>query len=146
MQFLGHMTVSSKCSLSSGSFLALLLLSAATSVWGLSTAKYNLSTYRSLARQTAAAGEAQAQLLTARIGVKDFILTGSEESVRLVNERIDASEEALGAAVQLFTDQAQIVLVQKVAEDLSGSDTAFRSEERRVGKECVSTCSSRWSP
>src|SRR3546814_19874675 len=26
-----------------------------------------------------------------------------------------------------------------------GSDTA-RSEERRVGKECVSTCSSRWSP
>src|SRR3546814_14473262 len=23
---------------------------------------------------------------------------------------------------------------------------AYRSEERRVGKECVSTCSSRWSP
>src|SRR3546814_20335183 len=23
---------------------------------------------------------------------------------------------------------------------------AFRSEERRVGKECVSTCRSRWSP
>src|SRR3546814_7766486 len=25
-------------------------------------------------------------------------------------------------------------------------DTAQRSEERRVGKECVSTCRSRWSP
>src|SRR3546814_15295568 len=25
-------------------------------------------------------------------------------------------------------------------------DIAFRSEERRVGKECVGTCSSRWSP
>src|SRR3546814_20520077 len=24
--------------------------------------------------------------------------------------------------------------------------TPFRSEERRVGKECVSTCRSRWSP
>src|SRR3546814_19443068 len=24
--------------------------------------------------------------------------------------------------------------------------TGFRSEERRVGKECVSTCSSRWAP
>src|SRR6056297_3350908 len=24
--------------------------------------------------------------------------------------------------------------------------TALRSEERRVGKECVSTCRSRWSP
>src|SRR3546814_12364496 len=28
----------------------------------------------------------------------------------------------------------------------SSSNAAARSEERRVGKECVSTCSSRWSP
>src|SRR3546814_8899835 len=27
-----------------------------------------------------------------------------------------------------------------------GRGRAFRSEERRVGKECVSTCRSRWSP
>src|SRR3546814_15374039 len=27
-----------------------------------------------------------------------------------------------------------------------GSKFRFRSEERRVGKECVSTCRSRWSP
>src|SRR3546814_20709310 len=26
------------------------------------------------------------------------------------------------------------------------TDLVFRSEERRVGKECVSTCRSRWSP
>src|SRR3546814_2841643 len=26
------------------------------------------------------------------------------------------------------------------------ADSVFRSEERRVGKECVSTCRSRWSP
>src|SRR3546814_12323276 len=28
----------------------------------------------------------------------------------------------------------------------SYSQTRYRSEERRVGKECVSTCRSRWSP
>src|SRR3546814_11814898 len=28
----------------------------------------------------------------------------------------------------------------------SGEKTVERSEERRVGKECVSTCRSRWSP
>src|SRR3546814_11376284 len=27
-----------------------------------------------------------------------------------------------------------------------GRDRAHRSEERRVGKECVNTCRSRWSP
>src|SRR3546814_13230872 len=28
----------------------------------------------------------------------------------------------------------------------SGTEAVMRSEERRVGKECVSTCRSRWSP
>src|SRR3546814_12638959 len=31
-------------------------------------------------------------------------------------------------------------------DSLRGYDAANRSEERRVGKECVSTCRSRWSP
>src|SRR3546814_13768499 len=30
--------------------------------------------------------------------------------------------------------------------DVGGACEAVRSEERRVGKECVSTCRSRWSP
>src|SRR3546814_2008835 len=29
---------------------------------------------------------------------------------------------------------------------INGTKTWIRSEERRVGKECVSTCRSRWSP
>src|SRR3546814_7193551 len=33
-----------------------------------------------------------------------------------------------------------------VVLDASWTDEAARSEERRVGKECVSTCRSRWSP
>src|SRR3546814_2720791 len=36
---------------------------------------------------------------------------------------------------------------KKIDEDLRGNSKAFkRSEESRVGKECVSTCRSRWSP
>src|SRR3546814_15899212 len=31
-------------------------------------------------------------------------------------------------------------------EQCDGQQSALRSEERRVGKECVSTCRSRWSP
>src|SRR3546814_18539020 len=35
-----------------------------------------------------------------------------------------------------------------IAEDISFADLkgVYRSEERRVGKECVSPCRSRWSP
>src|SRR3546814_15018095 len=48
------------------------------------------------------------------------------------------------------------VLLPDIADDECGlrlrrlreafGDRAFRSEERRVGKECVSTCRSRWAP
>src|SRR3546814_16420034 len=34
-----------------------------------------------------------------------------------------------------------VAWVRPIADDMR-----FRSEERRVGKECVSTCRSRWSP
>src|SRR3546814_13103089 len=33
-----------------------------------------------------------------------------------------------------------------IAFDALGAGVPARSEERRVGKECVSTCRSRWSP
>src|SRR3546814_9310208 len=34
----------------------------------------------------------------------------------------------------------------RVIDKVESGDLAVRSEERRVGKECVSTCRSRWSP
>src|SRR3546814_16739729 len=36
--------------------------------------------------------------------------------------------------------------VEASSEDFVRSESVSRSEERRVGKECVSTCRSRWSP
>src|SRR3546814_20076394 len=42
-----------------------------------------------------------------------------------------------------------VVLAGTLLENCSATTylrTLHRSEERRVGKECVSTCSSRWSP
>src|SRR3546814_20682166 len=35
---------------------------------------------------------------------------------------------------------------ERAAEGVDGAHQSPRSEERRVGKECVSPCSSRWSP
>src|SRR3546814_17686966 len=44
--------------------------------------------------------------------------------------------------VSRSADKIQFVRSVKLAP----RSTADRSEERRVGKECVSTCRSRWSP
>src|SRR3546814_500317 len=41
-------------------------------------------------------------------------------------------------------DEAYLHKIEQARNDLSKVKT--RSDERRVGKECVSTCRSRWSP
>src|SRR3546814_236258 len=43
------------------------------------------------------------------------------------------------------TGDAAVMLAQHLA-NAGATDAEVRSEERRVGKECVSTCRSRWSP
>src|SRR3546814_12094543 len=48
-------------------------------------------------------------------------------------------------AVELVDDDKAYRLTAELP-GLSEQDIAVRSEERRVGKECVSTCRSRWSP
>src|SRR3546814_3466421 len=48
------------------------------------------------------------------------------------------SSDLMGAAGLLFTEATGV--------SAEGRITHGRSEERRVGKECVSTCRSRWSP
>src|SRR3546814_14781675 len=40
----------------------------------------------------------------------------------------------------------RIMLSPLLAGEKAFEDIVIRSEERRVGKECVSTCRSRWSP
>src|SRR3546814_7367122 len=52
-----------------------------------------------------------------------------EALVQLAHGRLAVAEDDRGA---------DLVLAQQIAQP--------RSEERRVGKECVSTCRSRWSP
>src|SRR3546814_11345391 len=64
------------------------------------------------------------------VGLAPFV--AHRLAIRLYPRRGLHVAEALG-------EQCRNLLVQPI-------DTAARSEERRVGKECGSTCRSRWSP
>src|SRR3546814_14575750 len=57
----------------------------------------------------------------------------------------------VGARVRVEIEQAErhaFTVLEDVGADVGmpAFDVVDRSEERRVGKECVSTCRSRWSP
>src|SRR3546814_3043741 len=52
----------------------------------------------------------------------------------------------LGRQPLLRAAQARLLVLLRQAGAESRAADGARSEERRVGKECVSTCRSRWSP
>src|SRR3546814_11113186 len=80
-------------------------------------------------------------------------------SVVVSSEMVDKATEALdGLSIaqislgdprpgwQSYRELAATVEPLLDIADTAADEPALRSEERRVGKECVSTCRSRWSP
>src|SRR3546814_6250328 len=61
---------------------------------------------------------------------------------------ITGASGGIGGAIarRLHGQGATVVLSGTRADALTALAGELRSEERRVGKECVSTCRSRWSP
>src|SRR3546814_11012862 len=64
-------------------------------------------------------------------------LAAVHELRRLRDVAVEAEDVVVGSAVAAQAEEADL-------DELP--QAALRSEERRVGKECVSTCRSRWSP
>src|SRR3546814_13282710 len=62
-------------------------------------------------------------------------LAGGDKSIRVPHANRADEVGAMAGAVEVFR-----------ANMIRADELAARSEERRVGKECVSQCRSRWSP
>src|SRR3546814_5205890 len=69
-------------------------------------------------------------------------LFGGEFLLHVARQRpVEMRPADLQLRLQIGEDEAAVLEIEdRLAERLA------RSEERRVGKECVSTCRSRWSP
>src|SRR3546814_8779813 len=52
----------------------------------------------------------------------------------------------LEAQIEAFVEHYNHQRYHESLNNVTPADAYFRSEDRRVGKECVSTCRSRWSP
>src|SRR3546814_12359027 len=65
------------------------------------------------------------------------------EAMQLLKSSLDRAETCLQAVVQRTINRAKDPIL---SDPFAAAIHEDRSEERRVGKECVSTCRSRWSP
>src|SRR3546814_13641311 len=78
-----------------------------------------------------------------RIDAKGNI--GPLNDVRCASIEHKLGIHASPTCVMSYGDQDECV-GELIGSECAGMKAMFRSEERRVGKECVSTCRSRWSP
>src|SRR3546814_5768592 len=68
----------------------------------------------------------------------------SSDLIVISRSTVERIDEANIQTEVLYVEPVNLVV--RPDHPLLGLSTIGRSEERRVGKECVSTCRSRWSP
>src|SRR3546814_4361368 len=73
--------------------------------------------------------------------IDDLLRPDHGEPVRWEGEALRRRQLNYG-----LTMEALELILHPMVEDAKEAVGSMRSEERRVGKECVSTCRSRWSP
>ncbi|MEP4193522.1 MAG: methyl-accepting chemotaxis protein, partial [Sneathiella sp.] len=123
---LENMNVGTKIGFGVGAILLFLLIVSLVSSFGLSNASSNFGEYRQLARQTNQMGRIQANLLSARLGVKDYILKGTEAAAKNVETRIGTLHDLIIEAEGLFTDQAKIAEIDAAKEQMTVYANAFQ--------------------
>src|SRR3546814_15388449 len=73
---------------------------------------------------------------------EDLVAHITSSSIALIDPSTSDRLGSLGGAAMAMLNAE----VNRQAAMVAYIDDFWRSEERRVGKECVSTCRSRWSP
>lgn len=110
-----NLGVGTKVAIGSGIILVCLIVVAGFSYMGLSGANINFKQYRSYALQTNQMGRIQANLLTARLNAKDFILKNTDEAARKVSSRIGTTAKLINESQSLFT-RPEAITTMKVAK------------------------------
>jgi methyl-accepting chemotaxis protein len=105
--------------------IALLAIVAFYGVFSLNEVGDGFSRYRALALETNQAGRVQANLLTTRLNVKNFIINGTPESIKAVHERMDATLELSADLRKMVTSQDMIKIVDQMVDDLKEYSSTF---------------------
>ena len=104
---------------------------------------YNPASGQYSARRNAAVSEIKAVLSEAGVEAEAFETGAPGSAVALAEQ---AARNGFDTILACGGDGT----VHEVVQSLVGTDVALgvvpRSEERRVGKECLAVCRSRWSP
>jgi methyl-accepting chemotaxis protein len=109
-----------------GSLLVILAVITLVTVSGLNASVTGFDSYRRLAIDTNTLGRVQANLLTARIAVKDFIASGEQANIEVFEERRDTMRTYLQDAVKNAIDDKQRDKLDLIAQSIDTYDKHFK--------------------
>lgn len=130
--FISNIKVGQKIGIGSGIILFFLLITASTAYIGLSGANNNFKEYRGYALQTNQMGRIQANLLTARLYAKDFILKNTDEAAEKVRQRITATATLIDGGQELFTREDAKHVMALASEEIHTYQSSFESVTKLV--------------
>ena len=121
-----NLKIAMRLGIGTGSVLLLLIVISAVAYFSLSSGDRHFGDYRSLARQTAAAGIINSDLAAVRIGVKDFLLQGTDESVDKVDAAITAMEHDIEVNAEILSASATgEKFLENIEHDAADYQTTF---------------------
>ncbi|MBN2719092.1 MAG: HAMP domain-containing protein, partial [Deltaproteobacteria bacterium] len=122
---LDNLSIGKKIGGGFGICIALMAILATVSWFGFGAAETGFTDYREIARDNVLMGRVQANLLEARLQVKNFIQTSSDDSVAKFNERFDDTQEFVTEAKETIQNPERATLVTQMDTQLGEYKTAF---------------------
>lgn len=119
------MKISTRIFAGFASVIVLLAIVASLGVFELNVLGDAFSRYRALALQTNNSGRVQANMLLARMNVKNFIIHASEENIKGVQERAGKTLQLNDELLALVSDATKKEQLQLVSTELSAYLAAF---------------------
>ena len=129
------LSFSKKLYLSFSIILVLLLLVGITAFLSITHSSEGLSHYRSLAAANNAISDVQANMLMARMNVKNYLITSSEKDKQEFDAYWQKTREALTQAEQTISDEQRHQSIQHVAELLTEYGQSFEQVVELKSKE-----------
>jgi len=123
--FINNLKISTKIITGIGMILGLLIVTSIMSSLSLNTTKEQFSDYRSIAINTNMIARVQANLLTTRLGVKNFVIYGTDDSINVVRERLEKVKEFVAKTTANITDPAVQDKMISLNKDIIVYDQTF---------------------
>ena len=120
-----NLNVGKKVGVGSGIVLAFLIAVSGVGVFSLITTESEFGSYRQTARESNELGRIQANLLSARIAVKNFIQEQSESAIETTSQRVQVVQDLIEKSRGLFTDADKLAKVENAGQQVQAYQNAF---------------------